>query len=57
MKHQGKAIEIIGSKEVLGKKIAWIKYLEDQSIREVSWIGARGFQKPDYHGGYSIDWL
>lgn len=37
MKHQGKAIEIIGSKEVLGKKIAWVKYLEDQSIKEVSW--------------------
>jgi SNF2 family DNA or RNA helicase len=37
MKHQGKAIEIIGSKEVLGKKIVWIKYIEDASIREVSW--------------------
>lgn len=37
MQYQGKAIELIGTKEILGQKIAWIKLLEDNSFHQVAW--------------------
>ena len=36
MQYKGKAIEVIGEKEVFGKKIAWIRILEDNSFVQVN---------------------
>jgi superfamily II DNA or RNA helicase len=35
MKYKGKAIEIVGEKEVFGQRIAWIRLLEDDSFLQV----------------------
>ncbi|HLW08045.1 MAG TPA: helicase-related protein, partial [Marinilabiliaceae bacterium] len=35
MKYKGKPCEIIGEKEVFGKRIAWIRIIEDNSLLEV----------------------
>jgi len=36
MKYQGKAIEILGTKEIFGQEVAWIRILEDDSFLQVS---------------------
>lgn len=35
MRYPGKACEIVGEKEVLGQRIAWIRLMEDGSFHEV----------------------
>lgn len=35
MRYKGKACEIVGEKEVLGQRMAWIRLMEDGSIHEV----------------------
>ena len=35
MRYKGKAIEIVGEKEVFGQRIAWIRILEDDSFLQV----------------------
>ncbi|KUO63978.1 MAG: ATP-dependent helicase [Lutibacter sp. BRH_c52] len=35
MQYKGKAIEIVGEKEVFGQRIAWIRILEDESFLQV----------------------
>ena len=35
MLFKGKAIEIVGEKEVFGQRIAWIRVLEDESFLQV----------------------
>ncbi len=37
MQYKGKAIEIIGTKEVLGKKVAWIRIPEDNTFLQVAY--------------------
>ena len=37
MKYKGKAIEILGEKEVFGQKTAWIRILETNSFEQVSY--------------------
>ena len=37
MRYQGKAIEVIGEKNVFGQRIAWIHQLEDDVFRQVVW--------------------
>ncbi len=37
MNYKGKAIEVIGDKEVFGKKIAWIRILENNSFLQVNY--------------------
>ncbi|MDO9580015.1 MAG: hypothetical protein Q7J06_05545 [Bacteroidales bacterium] len=32
---KGKAIEIVGEKEVFGQRIAWIRFMEDDSFHQV----------------------
>lgn len=36
MLYKGKAIEIIGTKEVFGEKVAWIRILEDDTFQQVA---------------------
>ena len=36
MKYKGKAIEVLGEKDVFGKTIAWIRILEDGSFLQVA---------------------
>lgn len=36
MKYRGKAVEIIGVREVFGRKVAWVRYVSDGSITEVN---------------------
>ena len=36
MLYKGKAIEILGEKDVFGQKIAWIRILEDNTFLEVT---------------------
>ncbi len=35
MRYQGKAIELISTKKVFGREVAWIKFLEDNSFNQV----------------------
>ena len=37
MRYQGKAIEVIGERNVFGQRIAWIHLLEENSFRQVLW--------------------
>ena len=37
MKYKNKSVELLGTKDVFGNKIAWIKILEDGSFKEVSY--------------------
>ena len=37
MKYKGKAVEILGEKEVFGQKTAWIRILESNSFEQVSY--------------------
>ena len=37
MRYQGKAIEVIGERNVFGQRIAWIHQLEDDVFRQVVW--------------------
>ena len=52
MKLKGKAIEVIGEKEVFGKRIAWIRILEDNSFLQVNYNEL----EPDSLS-YSLPWL
>ena len=36
MFYQGKAVEILGEKEVLGRDIVWIRFPEDHSVKQVA---------------------
>jgi SNF2 family DNA or RNA helicase len=36
MKYKGKAIEILGTKEIFGQEVAWIRVLDDNSFLQVS---------------------
>ena len=36
MLYKGKAIEILGEKDVFGQKIAWIRVLEDDTFLQVT---------------------
>ena len=36
MKYHGKAVEVIGTKDVLGEQVAWVRMLEDNSFFQVS---------------------
>lgn len=36
MKYQGRAIEIINTKQVFGREVAWVKFLEDNSFNQVA---------------------
>lgn len=35
MQYKGKAIELVGEKEVFGQRIAWIRIMEDDSFHQV----------------------
>jgi len=37
MKYKGRAIEIVGEKNVFGQKIAWIRILEDNTFLQVNY--------------------
>ena len=52
MKYKGKALEIIGEKEVFGKKVAWIRILEDNSFLQVNFDELESDSK-----GYSLSYL
>lgn len=52
MKLKGKAIEVIGEKELFGKRIAWIRVLEDNSFLQVNYSEL----EPDSLS-YSLPWL
>ena len=36
MKYHGKQVEVLGTKEVFGETVAWIRVLEDDSFQQVS---------------------
>jgi superfamily II DNA or RNA helicase len=36
MIYKDKAVEVLGTKQVLGEKIAWVRFLEDNSFKEVA---------------------
>ena len=37
MRYRGKDIEIIGEKQVFGKRTAWVRMVEDNSFQQVLW--------------------
>ena len=37
MRYRGKDIELIGEKMVFGRRTAWIRLVEDNSVQQVVW--------------------
>jgi hypothetical protein len=42
MIYKGKAIELLGTKDVFGQKVAWIRILEDNSFMHVAFDDLEG---------------
>ena len=61
MRYRGKDIEIVGEKQIFGRRTAWVRLVEDNSLQQVLWDDIDFEEEPPFfkvsETHYAATWL